>query len=464
MVSLTLSFVFTAASLSLLCTTSAARSVHSETFNKRLAGNWYHSDDHPAYSLFRRQEQTDGVTYPAVGTDAWSAGYPPSSPDPDDLPQAWVDALNAAVSAGNIPDIPQSTMGSDGEPAYPGGLSPTSSQVCSSTYQCRTPGDIWDAPDGVFGASFDDGPLPTSPKLYTFLHDNKVHATHFMIGVNILENPDVFSQAFDTNGDDIAVHTWTHPYMTTLSNLEVVGELGWTMQLIHNSTGGRLPRYWRPPYGDSDTRVGAIAREVFGLTTIVWNQDTDDWSLTTGGTTPSKVHSAMSKWLSGPKSPGLIILEHELSDMSVQAFIDAYPLIGQHGWKFVSVAEVSGDGAYQNVDSDGSVNEVPSPVLGESASDEDASSASSSAGVAAISVSSNATDVMTATGASSTGDLTRTSNGNGGGEGASSTATGSGTPKLQDTQTGGARRLFAMPAWPTSLFSAIAVFGAAILA
>ena len=26
--------------------------------------------------------------------------------------------------------------------------------------------------------------------------------------------------------DDIAVHTWTHPYMTTLNNLQVVGELG----------------------------------------------------------------------------------------------------------------------------------------------------------------------------------------------------------------------------------------------
>lgn len=61
--------------------------------------------------------------------------------------------------------------------------------------------------------------------------------------------------------------------MTTKSNLEVLAELGWTMLLIHNSTGGRLPRFWRPPYGDSDTRVHAIAKEVFGLTTVVWNQE-----------------------------------------------------------------------------------------------------------------------------------------------------------------------------------------------
>lgn len=93
-----------------------------------------------------------------------------------------------------------------------------------------------------------------------------------MIGLNILNNPDIFSQAYD-NGDDIAVHTWTHPYMTTLSNEAVVAELGWTMQIIHDSTGGRVPRFWRPPYGDADERIRAIAKNVFSLTMIIWNQE-----------------------------------------------------------------------------------------------------------------------------------------------------------------------------------------------
>lgn len=61
--------------------------------------------------------------------------------------------------------------------------------------------------------------------------------------------------------------------MTTLNNTQVVAELGWTMQIIHDSTGGRVPRYWRPPYGDSDNRVRAIAKEVFGLTQIMWNKE-----------------------------------------------------------------------------------------------------------------------------------------------------------------------------------------------
>jgi chitin deacetylase len=94
-----------------------------------------------------------------------------------------------------------------------------------------------------------------------------------MIGINIINNPNEFTFAFETLQDDIAVHTWTHPYMTTLSNLDVLGQLGWSIQLIHNSTGGRVPKYWRPPYGDADNRIRAIAKQVFGLDTIVWNQE-----------------------------------------------------------------------------------------------------------------------------------------------------------------------------------------------
>jgi len=57
----------------------------------------------------------------------------------------------------------------------------------------------------------------------------------------------------------------------------------------------------------------------------------------------------MQTWLTGPKTPGLIILEHELSDESVQAFIDNYPLIGANGWNPVSVAQLDGLKApYQN--------------------------------------------------------------------------------------------------------------------
>jgi chitin deacetylase len=81
-------------------------------------------------------------------------------PNVTQLPQRWVDALNAAVAAGNIPNIPVSSNQPNTNPVYPQGFDPNGPQVCSASYKCRSPGDIWDAPAGVFASAFDDGPLP----------------------------------------------------------------------------------------------------------------------------------------------------------------------------------------------------------------------------------------------------------------------------------------------------------------
>ncbi|CDO75610.1 Carbohydrate Esterase Family 4 protein [Trametes cinnabarina] len=404
---------------------------HAHTVNKRLPGTWYHPEGHAAYNLFRRgTAQTDGTVYAAVGTPQWTAGYPPAKPDPNALPKAWTDAYNAAVSAGKIPKIPPSTL--NGNPVYPQGFDPNGNVVCSATYKCRNNDDIWDAPDGVWGASFDDGPLDTSVPLYQFLKQNNVHATHFMIGVNILGYPDEFKMAFEDNQDDIAVHTWTHPYMTTLTDLEVVGELGWTMEIIHNSTGGRLPKYWRPPYGDSDNRVSAIAKEVFGLTTVIWNQDTEDWSIgQPGGTTRDKVNASLKQWITGPKSPGLIILEHELSNNTVGAFIEAFPLIQQNGWKFVSIAQLDGGSPYSNSPSStGAV--TPGQVAVLDASDDSSSDSSSSSSAAPASKTSSASAPASSP---SSGTSSGSANGNKAADSSSSTTS---TASSQPSTTGGA--------------------------
>ncbi|KAF5370107.1 hypothetical protein D9758_001048 [Tetrapyrgos nigripes] len=315
---------------------------HEHQANRRLpSATWHHSRDHSVSDLFRR-DANDGTHYPAVGTPEWASKYPPWTPDPSQMPGAWRDRLNVAVAAGKVPNTPIPYSPGDQNPTYPEGHDPMSPEICSATYKCRIDGDIWDGPSGFFGTSFDDGPLPTSGKLYDFLKEKNETATNFMIGSNVLENPDMFLRAL-TEGHDLAVHTWTHPYMTTQTNEQVVAELGWTMQIIHDSSGGRVPKYWRPPYGDSDTRVTAIAREVFGLTTIIWNQDTEDWSLISGGTTLDVIQNSMTQWLTGPKEPGLVILEHETSDLSVQAFINAYPLIKSNGWTTKSLAQIAND-------------------------------------------------------------------------------------------------------------------------
>ncbi|KAF8339147.1 uncharacterized protein EI90DRAFT_3279504 [Cantharellus anzutake] len=291
---------------------------HASRSSSHLRKRWYHDQDHPVHALFKRQ---DPNSYPPVGSSEWKSSFPdPSNFPPRTLPKAWTDALNASIAAGKIPHIPISTLTGGGSITYPSGSgSPTGPTICSAYYECRAKGDLWDAPTG-----------------------QQQPVTHFFIGGNIYLNWKIFLQAFQDNQDDIAVHTYTHPHMSTLSNERVLAELGYTMQIIHDSTGGRVPRFWRPPYGDCDNRVRAIAREIFGLTTVVWNHDTSDWQLTDGTISYTQVQNSLKSFYSSPKSPGLVILEHELSALSVQAFIWSWPLIGKNGWTPVTIADAAG--------------------------------------------------------------------------------------------------------------------------
>jgi hypothetical protein len=54
----------------------------------------------------------------------------------------------------------------------------------------------------------------------------------------------------------------------------------------------------------------------------------------------------------GSKNPGIIALEHELSDQSVQSFKDNWPKFAQRGWSVQSLARLSGRSAYQTHNAD----------------------------------------------------------------------------------------------------------------
>lgn len=56
--------------------------------------------------------------------------------------------------------------------------------------------------------------------------------------------------------------------LASLSNEQIVAELGWTMIAIKNVLGV-TPNTFRPPYGDIDDRVRAVAKAM-GLTPSMW--------------------------------------------------------------------------------------------------------------------------------------------------------------------------------------------------
>lgn len=280
----------------------------------------------------------------------FASNYPPTGSPPTTIPQAWLDKLNATTLPS---DNPVSTN-NNGYPTYSNGIAGADPRICSFTYQCTTDDDLVNPPANVWAVSFDDGPTPSSPELLTFLTQNNISdkATHFMIGSNMVYDPMTVQQAFNEGGH-IAVHTWSHLYTTTLTNEQVLAELGWTMQIISDCTGGYVPKYWRPPYGDVDNRVRAIAKGVFGLETVPWNQDTGDWAI---GHDPAytidSVESAMTSWFTGTgginKSVGITVLEHELNNNTVGVFMHEYPIAVQNNWQIKNIPEAFGMDWYLN--------------------------------------------------------------------------------------------------------------------
>ena len=134
--------------------------------------------------------------------------------------------------------------------------------------------------------SHDDGPAPYTPNLLQYLDQNSLKTTFFAVGSRCLSYPALLQEEYMAQ-HQIAVHTWSHPQMTTLSNDEIIAELGWSKKVIKDVLGV-TPTYWRPPFGDVDNRVRAIAKAM-NLATVIWTRlDAGHTFDTNGKSCPSR--------------------------------------------------------------------------------------------------------------------------------------------------------------------------------
>jgi hypothetical protein len=131
--------------------------------------------------------------------------------------------------------------------------------------------------------------------------------------------------------------------MTSQTNAQVVAQLYWTLRAIKEATGVTT-RCWRPPYGDVDDRVRAIAWQM-GMTTYLWDQDTNDWDMPGdggGNLAPSKVDGYFQGWIDtrkkGTDKHGHIVLEHELNNATVKMTEKWLPKL-QESFNVVSIQQ-----------------------------------------------------------------------------------------------------------------------------
>ena len=175
------------------------------------------------------------------------SNYPALDKTPDTSStevQQWI--AEVAASGVQIPNI---------EPTVAGGCAANAAAAADKSRcwwmcgGCTNGTDVEVCPTkNTWGLTYDDGPAPYTPDLLDYLQSENLTATFYTVGSRVLSYPGLLQREY-LAGHDIAVHTWAHPYLTTLTNEQIIAELGWTKKVIYDVLGV-TPLYMRPPYGD----------------------------------------------------------------------------------------------------------------------------------------------------------------------------------------------------------------------
>jgi peptidoglycan/xylan/chitin deacetylase (PgdA/CDA1 family) len=160
---------------------------------------------------------------------------------------------------------------------------------------------------GYVGLTFDDGPSGSTPALLNALRQNGLRATMFNQGQYAAAYPAQVKAQVDA-GMWVGNHSYTHPHLTQLGQAQIDSEISRTQQAIA-AAGGGTPKLFRPPYGETNATVKAVAAK-YGLTQIIWDVDSQDWN---GASTDAIVAAA------GRLTSGQVILMHDWSANTLAA-------------------------------------------------------------------------------------------------------------------------------------------------
>jgi peptidoglycan/xylan/chitin deacetylase (PgdA/CDA1 family) len=113
-------------------------------------------------------------------------------------------------------------------------------------------------------------------------------------------NPESLRRAY-SDGHQIAVHSYSHQSLISISDAQIIAETVWTTRAIYQAIGV-VPRYFRAPYGDVNARVAKVINSM-NMRLVRWDHDSDDWR---GVNSTARAE----EWSRDTRSPG-IILQHE---------------------------------------------------------------------------------------------------------------------------------------------------------
>jgi peptidoglycan-N-acetylglucosamine deacetylase len=191
----------------------------------------------------------------------------------------------------------------------------------------------------VVALTFDDGPChPHTEQLMEFFAGEGIRATFFMVGNNVVREPNLAAEVASVHA--VGNHTFTHPHLTWSWPSTVREELSRGQQAIHDATGV-VPTIFRVPHGWYGPQVISGAQEL-GMHCIGWSVMAWDWNKPPADTIERRIlHGAF---------PGGVTLLHDGQDTEAYPKADrsrtiaAVPRIvetlKEDGYRFVTVPEL----------------------------------------------------------------------------------------------------------------------------
>jgi peptidoglycan/xylan/chitin deacetylase (PgdA/CDA1 family) len=186
--------------------------------------------------------------------------------------------------------------------------------------------------------TFDDGPNPAAtPKLLEALARHNVHATFFLIGKFVQQEP-ALAREILAAGHEVANHTQDHPFLILASRDEVAHQISGCESALDAAGVPNRQHLFRPPYGARRPRTLKTAREL-GLTPVSWTITCYDWKPTTA----ERVEFHAMRQIVG----GDVILLHDGGHLAlnadrmhtVNAVASMVPKLLDRGYEFVTIGD-----------------------------------------------------------------------------------------------------------------------------
>ena len=190
----------------------------------------------------------------------------------------------------------------------------------------------------MIALTFDDGPGKYTDRLLDILKEDDVKATFFVLGRNVSSYESVIKR-MAAEGHDIGGHSFTHPYLPSLSDKTLKVEMKDTAKAVSAITGKPMTLF-RAPYGAINDKVKATAKKL-DMRLIGWSVDTRDWEYKQEDVYYARsmiLFNTFTGW--GNIEEGGIILMHDIHENSVESVHLLVSYLRENGYDFVTVSEL----------------------------------------------------------------------------------------------------------------------------